>query len=724
MKRRRISVLFILFCLLAVFGSAQQKDLPDLSKTGMVIPWSDFKILLKDLKLQPTPTPIPQPPVDQAFTTCRIKATVDPKGESLEVEMRYAVDVLRSDRWVEIRVAPADLALDSVLMDGSPARLYLRGGFSCAAVNGAGRHTFVLKSVVKISQSQGRWSIDLRYPPAPAASLELRVPNPKLVFEISPGISLKTETSSDGSLLRAALDGGGRARISWFKKIEEDQRETTLIAETTTALDIGEGSFRGTMTVSYTIHGRGTQHFELEIPDNLTVLDITGHGLKRWQPGPAKDHRIPLSIDLDFTARGTWRFQMQFEGLLSENSTDFEIPDFFVRNTRRERGFLAVAAASNVEITPTGKMKNVALVDPSEMPPGLQAGAGSEVLFVFKYLHHPIEARLEVKKHRDLQVKRTIVEDARLLSFVNAQGRRLHSATYKIRNNRKQFLSVDLPKGAHLWGAFREGKPIKASQNDEGAILVPLKKTALNRQGKLQAFDIRLVYAEAGSLRGGPGHQSFKAPKIDVDILDLRWQLFLPHDRRYFGFGGDLEMSPRQVRTQISNSPTPRPSPPGKPEGIKEEELNYLQAQAIPSQVADENFWKAPVRDSEARGMLPVNIEVPRQGLELDFSGKLLAPEEAAGISFFYAPANWHIPQIGAGTAWALGFLAAVALGVCLILKRRLFWMLGAAILLVLFFLVASAHHTAYLFGILAGALFSLLIRWMRSREDHVGEGF
>ncbi len=729
MERRRLSIFLIILGLLALPALAQQNTMPELGKSGMLIPWSDFKLLLEDLKIQPTPTPSPQPPVDQAFTTCRIRAEVDPKAEKMQLEMSYGVDILRSDRWVEIHVAPAGLALDSVQMDGSPARLYLRNGYSCTAVKGLGRHQFVLRTVVGISQSQGRWSVDLSYPTAPAASLDLRIPMPDLVFELSPGISLKTERKPGTTRLQAALGGQGRSRISWFKKIEEDQRETTLIAESTTALEIGEGSFRGTTKVNYRIHGRGARHFEIEIPEKLSILDISGQGLKTWKAGVAKDGRIPVAIDLDFMARTNWNFQMSFEGLLSDDSADFEIPDILVRGARREKGFIAVTAASNVEITPQGAVKNLALVDPSEMPPSLEATAGSEVLYVFKYLRHPIEGQLEVLKHRDLEVKRTIVERARLLSFVNAQGRRLHSATYTVRNNRKQFLSVKLPRGAKLWGAFRENQPIKASRREDGAILVPMKKTSLSRQGQLTPFDIRLVYAERGVLRSGPGRLSFEAPSIDVDILDLDWELFLPQDHRYLGFGGNLEKRPQPQPQPTRNSaapmvrtvPIPDPSPII---GSRKEKTYTLKEDTIHSQVAQQNIWNTTVSGAEARGMLPVDIKIPREGERLAFGGKLLAPEDRADISFFYLPVDWRLPHPGAGMLWALAFLLSLALGLCLILSRPLLWSLGAAILLILLFFLASAHHPAYFFGIISGALLSLVIRWMRSRENTAGEGF
>ena len=52
------------------------------------------------------------PPVDHAFSECLVVAAADEDEERLRVSMTFSVQVLEPDQWVEVRVVPADVALE------------------------------------------------------------------------------------------------------------------------------------------------------------------------------------------------------------------------------------------------------------------------------------------------------------------------------------------------------------------------------------------------------------------------------------------------------------------------------------------------------------------------------------------------------------------------------------------------------------------------------------
>ena len=214
-------------------------------------------------------------------------------------------------------------------------------------------------------------------------------------------------------------------------------------------------------------------------------------------------------------------------------------PDLALLDVVRDKGFIAVAAASNVEINPAGDLKNASPVDPSELPPDIAAVAGQPVLYGFKYLRHPVELALKVVRHDDLAVKRSIIQSARLFTYLSPEGHLITSARYTVRNNRKQYLELALPEGAEPWGAYLEDRPVKAARSAAGKILVPLKKTSTDVSGDLPPFEVELVYYQSRPT-GLLGRRLFSAPAIDVDAMEVQWNLFLPRDRRYGGFGGNL----------------------------------------------------------------------------------------------------------------------------------------------------------------------------------------
>jgi hypothetical protein len=732
-KSLRLPIFLTLVTLVLMTSDLRAQEttdgLPDLGTTGVVIPWSDFKTLLADLRVQPTPTPIPPPPVDYAFSQCRIQARTDQKQEQLQLVMDFSIEILRNDRWVEARIAPVELALESVEMDGAPARLYRNGAFSCIALHGRARHTFTLKALVPVIQSQGRRWADLLYPSAPAALLNLTIPTTDLMITAEPGVSRGPEESPGLTRFSAALKGSGRTRISWFKNLTQEDKETTLFAESQTLLSVGEGSYHGRTRIAYTIHGKGMTSVDLELPEGLSILDLSGQGVAGWTTGEVREGRVPLKVTLDFQARGAWFFDLEFEGLLDGSTTTFDMPDIVVEGVRRERGFLALEAATNVELTPGGHLENTALVDPSEMPQSLASRAGADVLFVFKYLHHPVTAEISVTKHQDLVVKRSIAEQAHLVTFVSSQGRRLCSASFTLRNNRKQFLAATLPTGATLWGAFREGRPVKASQREDGAILIPLKKTPLGLDAQPAPFEVELVWSENGHRKRALGRHHFAAPSIDLDVLAMDWEIYLPPDQQYFAFGGDLEpeaaaqVFPDEARNAFTENDALLLK---KKIARGDHQPNPIPDPSPTSQVAGSNVahvWKAaPLEKAGQRGMLPVRVEVPRTGRLLHFSRRLVSPNEASTIAFLSAPKAWRLPRFTRWVTFLVTFVTALGLGLCLLLKAPLRWSILAGVLLVVLWLLSSTQRPAFLVALLPAALCVTLVHWIRSKDKDTVE--
>ncbi len=738
---------FVLLVGLVGLGAAAQEgggDLPELPDTGVVVPWTDFKSLLDDLRAVPTPTPVPPPPVDHAFSECLIVATTDADEERLRVTMTFSVQVLEPDRWVEVRVVPADLALESARMDGSPARLFQKDGYDCVALKGAGRHSFSIEALVPVVRIRDRWTAALRFPPAPVVSLDIEVPGVERVIETDGGVTRSLSATTDGKTrLRAALTRGGGATVSWFRKTPTDARESTVFADVATILSVGEGTLRGSTHVGFTIHGQGVRSFALEVPADITIIDVTGQGIEGWTSGDEADGRRGLSVSLGFPAEGSYAFDLEFEVALGGANATVELPDIVVEDVRRERGYVAVAAATNVEITPQGEMSNAAAVDPSEMPPALAARAGSDVIYLFKYLRHPVVVGLQVVKHEDLIVKRTIVERARLGTFVNNQGRRLSSARYQVKNNRKQFLAVTLPEGSTLWGAFRDGRPVKASRRDDGAVLVPLEKTALGQSAELRPFEIEVTWFEEDGMGLLVARPVFTAPILDVDVLDMQWRLHLPRHRRYLSFRGELEPDREANRMLVvdgrvygaNESPAEErarrvadedKADSGLTEGEAQELDEDFLSQVVQSNVA---MYDAPgklVAGGRARGVLPVRVVIPEHGLGLVFSGRLVVAGEAPSVRMLSVPASWHMPHLGPGGTLFLAFALALIGGLAPVVQigRPRLCIACAVILLLVVFFLAPGHRTAFAVGILIAAAVVWLVRWFRSREAAIEEGF
>ncbi len=718
-------VLLIVTGAVSAAATAPPGTLPDLERTGVVVPWEDFKKILEEIRRPgPAPTPVP-PPVGFALSECAATASVDPDEDRIRVALGFELQVLEPEQWVEVPLIAEGVALESVRLDRQPARLFRKNGVQTLALKGAGRYRIDLEYLVAVEDSRGTRSARLRFPGVPAVAIDLVLPRADVDVQIDGAVLQATRRSAGVTRVRAALERVGDTTVRWFRRVESEDRETKVFAELASLVRIGEGVLRGSATASFTVHGRGQDRFRLELPADLTVLDVQANGLEEWQAAPVDGdpQRQLLEVHLSYLARGAVTFSLSYERQLAADTAELTLPDISARDVLRERGFLAVAAASNVEITPREGGENAAPVDPSELPPALAAEAGESLLYAFKYLRHPVVVPLGVVKHADVAVKRTIVESARLRTFATREGSRITSARYTVKNNRKQFLAAKLPVGAVLWGAFLEGQPVKASKRDDGVLLVPLRKTSTGPDGGLRPFEVEVVYLERERAFSAFGRRAFLAPILDVDVLELRWQLYLPRDRWYGWFGGPLEedrpanriarlgdavynldnpeersllgVVSRDGKAYLTDGANEVPVgevrvlSSGEEKALARDDLDRLSGEGTATEERDAEDERRPAQvqalsrrvpipdptpgqvmsnvaldqamaqaavGGRAVGVLPVRVEVPREGVRLSFTGRLLAADEATEVRVGYRPVGWALPRLGALATALLAF--------------------------------------------------------------------
>ncbi len=534
--------------------------------------------------------------------------------------------------------------------------------------------------------------------------------------------------------------------------------------------------------------------FRLEIPSDITVLGVNAGGVQDWdvEPLEGEEGRSLLTVSLNFKAQQNFSFHVSFEKALGGTTVKTAIPDIAIRDVLRDRGTIAIAAATNVEITPEGKIENATPVDPSELPQTLGTGAGQTVLYAFKYLKHPVKVTLNVVKHDDLDVKRTIVESAQIVTFLSPEGKWITSARFRVKNNRKQYLSMTLPEDAKVWGAYLEDRPVKPALREDGAVLVPLKKTRLTSSGELEAFPVEVVYYQQGEKLWGVGSMDAVGPILDVDVLEANWEFFLPRDRYYYGFEGNLqedalqnqvlylgttgynmavpkdrsmittrsdsgrtylsdgvnemEMDELSIRSagedkEISPEDLRRLGPVGgkaasvegyfggvdgdqmeEMEGARRqvqqqrvEQLNEpMVSQYAMSNVAMDAQQLVGQGGAQAKGVLPVRIDIPREGLRLSFTGRLLTVGEAPKVEFRQGPLAMQNLKLALGWVVVLAFV----FGLCLTFFagkslgsggfRRVPVVL-CVVLLIAVLLLGWQHWLGFLLALIAGCAVAYL---------------
>jgi hypothetical protein len=114
-----------------------------------------------------------------------------------------------------------------------------------------------------------------------------------------------------------------------------------------------------------------------------------------------------------------------------------------------------------------------------DLPPELTDLASSPLLFGFRFTKPP-EITLAVARHREVELTSTLIDELQASSLLIEDGTEVTKIKLRIRNNTRQYLTMQLPEGAVLTHSLIDGRPVRPAYTQEGgreALLFPLRQS-------------------------------------------------------------------------------------------------------------------------------------------------------------------------------------------------------------------------------------------------------
>lgn len=588
---------------------------PTLNSPGgqVTLPWNDFQSLYqKGLAPETPPEKAPRDyTLDRAWYTGGLVGEGDDAYALFRVTLKGAVH--KDKGWVTIPLLSTNVALRSAKIDGKDAAIYLDNGHYTLVTNRPGTFTAELEFSVSLFSADG--SSGLSFPLVPTGATEVSFTvnaEDALDFEIA-GARGKTEVSNGRArTVTAAIMSWGSLAISWQREIPEQEQEAAkaarVYAETNVLVGVSEGVMQGTARVAYTVLHKGVDTLRVQLPADVTVLDVQGPGLRDWTQAPDGT----ITAKLNYEALGSYLLSVDYERALA-GSTNVPMPK--VLDVTREKTWIGVDARSALELV-AGQAEGATPVDVRELPASLVGQTDYPVLLAWKARGGDVKIPLEVKSHPDVDMLVTLVDSAVADTLVTADGRRMTRVRYGVRNNRRQFLRLALPEGAEVWSASVAGRGVKVAAG-EGGVLVPLVRSDA-AGGAMTGFLVEVIYVENGApLADGHGELRVELPRADAPTSQLQWSVYFPDDAKIKRREHDGTV--RKVE-YFSSAP-------------------QLPSDAVVSQQVQRNVQQAVASQDQAgalgQGVEPVRVELPLSGQVLAYE-KMLVLDEPLWVSFGY----------------------------------------------------------------------------------------
>jgi hypothetical protein len=606
----RLSRPVALVCALALGAPAFAQETPA-DRVTMTL--AEFLQMYEATKNRPEkPEKAPRP---YALSLARYDGRVvieDGEPTSAVFKARFVVEVLKDDGWARIPLLDASVAVQKAKINNVDAPLVLENGAYTLVTNKPGKAEIEVDFAVSVSTDRGSSGFSFPLQPSGATEMSLSVPVAEDLDFTVENARLKQDRVQGGQrIVEATLPATGSLAVSWQREVPEATKaDARLYTEVHTLVGLGDGLMRATATVNATILFAGVDQLQAKIPDGMTVLDVRGNGMRDWNLAGGT-----LTALLNYEAEGSYSFVIDMERVL--DGTAVQAPIVQPLGVERNKGWLGVQALGALEIT-APNVSNAAAVDVRTLPASILGVTGTPVLLGFKYLSDDAKIPLAVSEHDEVDVLVTLLDQAEATTMFTLDGRRLTSVRYQVRNNRRQFLRLELPEGAELWSASVAGRAVQPAASD-GRLLIPLVRSQASG-GALAAFQVEVVYVETGTPPTDAGAGTFEAtmPKADAPTTYVAWTVYAPWEAKLkkgkSGYDGSLH--------HVDGLSRPVPA------------TQVLQIDHMNAAVQQSGGLQAD-GGGLGEGAAPVQVNLPLSGQQVTFE-KLLALEERLWISFDY----------------------------------------------------------------------------------------
>jgi hypothetical protein len=333
------------------------------------------------------------------------------------------------------------------------------------------------------------------------------------------------------------LDAAPRLVVATAARAREPGR---FDARVDTLVSLGDVTTRAAVGVDVHVKSGSLTTVELTLPAGVHLLDLSAPSLRehRVRDEGGRQH---VTVELTQEMEGEFRIEATYERIAEDRDRDLEVPLLHVEGAEVEQGRIAVEALAAVQVDPA-TTERLSPIELAELPQALLVRTSNPILLAYKYAHAapPPELGLRVTRHLEIETQEATIDRASYRTLYTADGFAVTTATFTVRNQRKQFLRIALPAGSEVWSARVNGEPESpalAADSDEDAPAV-----LLNIIHSTDGFPVELVYATRVAPLGLFGRIDGELPQPDLVVTRSSWEVFLPPVADYAEPRGEMRL--------------------------------------------------------------------------------------------------------------------------------------------------------------------------------------
>ncbi len=622
---------------------------------------------------------------------------------ALALTLDVQVTLGRPDVWKTVPLVGEDVVLVSASLAGQPLPVSVRQGFHVWITQQTGAFTLRLEILVPARGPRGSIEYDFVVLRTPVTTFTCRFPGEGLEPRVEEAVQSEIATEAGETVLSATLRPTARIHLVGFRDLgDQETAAARTYVETLNLLSIDEDALDLFSVIRYTILYAGKQSFRVAIPAGYRVVSADGEGAFRYTL-ETEDGETVLKGETAFPIRNAYEISLRLRRELAEGGEVFPVPLPRCLDIEREVGWLAVEVPGNLRLDEEKRGQALA-VDVRQLPGDMVNNAVSPILRAYRYHTPRLDLQLRVARLPEKEPATGSIDRVRAFTVVSSGGQVLTELRLTLRNRLRHSLAITLPPGFDVRSTLLDGRPVKASRDETGRLVLPLKRSA--GQGRLKAFTLQVVLAATRDELGWVGEGDFVLPAVDLPVSSLHWSVFLPGQNLYGDLDGDVAPQVYAGRAVWRQPPVVDIQTAFAVDNVA------AQQAAGPVDVAPQAEASA---ESAETGAMPVRIQLPKTGVRREYARYWIEAGTPVHASVRYMSSWLRLPL-----AFVLAVLCAFGLTQILGARRVRRWLGVGLAAATLWPLLLLGGPFALVLAVMAAVLYRLwrgkhIVEWPRA---------
>lgn len=324
-------------------------------------------------------------------------------------------------------------------------------------------------------------------------------------------------------------------RPDWQVTLKTEVLQPVVKSDLVHRVDVSEGLMRVRAHIRYGIEHAGVKLFKLRAPRPGLPLMISGRTIARVQETDAAAGL--WEVELHGKVETDYALDVTYQDTFDPATNTLSVLPLRAAGVDAEKAWLVVFAGGRLQVKPGDVPAGLRAEDPRGIPATFGAGDLSGAVLCYRATDLSAPLPLSILRHTAAEVLPGRVQSARLTSVVSDDGQMVTRAVLTLDPGTLRFLEMTVPEGGEVWSVFLNGRAA-SPLFENGRHMIPIER------GASGAAVVDVIYGHRGGAGGLWARREVRGPTFNLPLADIEWELYVPPQYRYLGFGGTLVPAP------------------------------------------------------------------------------------------------------------------------------------------------------------------------------------